>query len=64
MLVGYYELNDGLKLRGPFQTEYEDFINYWKHLPEDVHQLLVITEHYDLWQWIKSYGWRKLSSRT
>lgn len=62
MLVAYYELNDELKLRGPFQTEYEDFKNYFRHLPKDVHQVLVLTEHYDLWLWNRPYSWRLLST--
>lgn len=62
MLVAYYELNDELKLRGPFQTDSADFKNYFRHLPKDVHQVLVLTEHYDLWLWNRPYSWRLLST--
>lgn len=60
MLVGYYELNEKLQLRGPFQTEYEDFQNYWRHLPKEVHQLQVVNERRELWIWIRNRGWRRI----
>lgn len=56
MLVKYsYQKTDGKTVCGPYQCDDEDFKNFYRHLPLDVHAMIVEFEKskcgFRVWIW-------------